>query len=131
MNFDKRVHAFINRIVMAESSPMHTEFYHYRVEFQMRGAGHIHGVLWIDLPKLEEKFPGLQNVMSKLKAPITLSNEEKDVAANFVDTFVTCSLDIDAISDIVKEVQEHSHTLSCRNNKNNCRRKSKCKKQLL
>ena len=43
------------------------------------------------------------------------------MAANFVDAFVTCSLDIDAISDIVKEVQEHSHTLSCRKHKNNCR----------
>ena len=66
MNFDKRVHSFIKKIIMPESSPMCTEFYHYRVEFQLRGAGHIHGVLWVDLPQLEENFPGLQVVMSKL-----------------------------------------------------------------
>ena len=121
MNFDKRVHAFINKIIMAESSPMHTKFYHYRVEFQMRGAGHIHGVLWVDLPKLEENFPGLLNVMSKLKTSCTLNSEEKDVAAKFVDAFVTCSLDIDAITDIVKEVQEHSHTQTCLKRTKACR----------
>ena len=49
MNFDKRVHAFMSKIVMAEKSPMKTQFYHYRVEFQARGAGHIHGVLWVKL----------------------------------------------------------------------------------
>ena len=28
---------------------MYIKFYNYRVEFQMRGAGHIHGVLWVDI----------------------------------------------------------------------------------
>ena len=121
MNFDKRVHAFINRIVMADNSPMSTQFYHYRVEFQMRGAGHIHGVLWVDLPKLEKKFPGLQGVMSKLKASSTLNKEEREITANFVDAFVTCSLDIDALTDIVREVQKHSHTSTCQKKKTNCR----------
>ena len=121
MNFDKRVHAFINRIVMAESSPMHTQFYHYRVEFQMRGAGHIHGVLWVDLSIIEKKFPGLQNVMSKLKASSILNKEEREVAANFVDAFVTCSLDIEALTDTVKEVQEHYHTKTCRKHNTTCR----------
>ena len=100
---------------------MHTQFYHYRVEFQMRGAGHIHGVLWVDLPKLEEQFPGLQNVMSKLKVSSILSEDDKDVAANFVDAFVTCSLDIDALTDTVKEVQTHSHTPTCSKHNTICR----------
>ena len=101
MNFDKRVHSFVKRIIMPESSPMCTEFYHYRVEFQMRGAAHIHGVLWVNLPKLEEKFPGLQIVISKLKNSSTLNENEKEVASNFVDAFVTCSLDIEALDDTV------------------------------
>merc|ERR1711978_347484 len=43
MNFDRRVHSFINNIVKAPSSPMKVDYYHYRVEFQLRGAAHIHG----------------------------------------------------------------------------------------
>ena len=121
MNFDKRVHSFINRIIMPESSPMCTNFYHYRVEFQMRGAGHIHGVLWVNLPKLEEKFPGLQMVISKLKNSSTLTEKEKEVASNFVDAFVTCSLDIEALTDTVKEVQAHYHTATCRKHNTTCR----------
>ena len=30
------------------------KYYTYKVEFQHRGAPHIHGVLWLDLDKLEE-----------------------------------------------------------------------------
>jgi len=33
---------------MSKFNEMHVQYYNYRVEFQMRGAGHIHGVLWID-----------------------------------------------------------------------------------
>ena len=54
MIFDRRVHAFMKNIAMAPSSPMKAEYYTYRVEFQLRGAAHIHGVLWIDLPELEK-----------------------------------------------------------------------------
>ena len=54
MSFDKRVHSFLKRIVCAESNPMKVKHRHYRVEFQLRGAGHIHGVLWADLNVLEK-----------------------------------------------------------------------------
>ena len=117
MNFDKRVHSFINKIVMAESNPMKTQFYHYRVEFQARGAGHIHGVLWIDLEKLEIgdgktniKFKGLQNAMKKLKNSEPLLEEDHQVLSSFVDQFVTCSLSDPDLSDLVQEVQRHRHS---------------------
>ena len=118
MNFDKRVHAFMNKIVMDEKSPMKTKFYHYRVEFQARGAGHIHGVLWVNLDDLEkelddekkEKFKGLVNAMNKLKQSESLLEADKQVLATFVDNFVTCSLDDPDLRDLVKEVQWHHHS---------------------
>ena len=48
-NFNQRVRSFIKHIVMARGSDMPVEYYNYKVEFQARGAGHIHGVLWIDM----------------------------------------------------------------------------------
>ena len=51
---------------MGKHSPMKVQFYNYRVEFQLRGAGHIHGVLWCDLPELENEFPGLSDTLTKL-----------------------------------------------------------------
>ena len=114
MNFDKRVKAFMKNIVMADSSPMHTKFYHYRVEFQLRGAGHIHGVLWIDLSKLEEENPelqGLQDIMTKLRTSSRLNKFEREKTAKFVDKFVTCSLtDYEELAGTVKDVQTHRHS---------------------
>ena len=39
---------------MGKNNPMNVEYYTYKVEFQERGAGHIHGTLWLSLSKLEE-----------------------------------------------------------------------------
>ena len=118
MNFDKRVHKFMQHIVMHKSSPMKTQFYHYRVEFQARGAGHIHGVLWIDIPELEKMrdkedqlmFKGLQVAMEKLKYNKDLTKEDKAVLAKLADTFVSCSLDDADLRDLVMEVQTHRHS---------------------
>ena len=54
-NFNNRVQEFVRTIVLKDKD-MHVDFYNYRVEFQMRGAGHIHGVLWMDIPSLEKKI---------------------------------------------------------------------------
>ena len=121
MNFDRRVHAFLKRIIMDESSPMKAQYYHYRVEFQMRGAGHVHGVIWVDLPELEKKFPGLQTIMTKLRTSERLNKAERDITAKFVDAFVTCSLEIKEVSKLVEEVQKHSHSHSCRKYGTQCR----------
>ena len=34
---------------MGDNNPMMVEYYTYKVEFQDRGAGHIHGTLWLKL----------------------------------------------------------------------------------
>ena len=52
--FNQRVKKFINTIVMGPNNPMCGEHFTYKVEFQERGAGHVHGTLWLDLKKLEK-----------------------------------------------------------------------------
>ena len=47
-NFDHRVKAFISNVILGKFSPMQAKYYNYRVEFQLRGAGHIHGCIWVD-----------------------------------------------------------------------------------
>ena len=56
LNFDHRVKAFINDIVMNKESPFSVKYYNYRVEFQLRGAAHIHGTIWIDADKFLKEF---------------------------------------------------------------------------
>ena len=52
--FNHRVKAFISTIIMGKSNPMMVDYYSYKTEFQDRGAGHIHGVFWIQLHKIEK-----------------------------------------------------------------------------
>ncbi len=44
-NFDHRVKAFIRHIVCGKNNKMHVKYYTYCIEFQARGAAHVHGVL--------------------------------------------------------------------------------------
>merc|ERR1711893_512760 len=59
--------------------------------------------------------------MSKLKSSSKLSQEEKEVTAKFVDTFVSCSLEIEDLAETVQEVQQHTHTKTCRKYGTTCR----------
>ena len=54
MHFDKRVREFMKTIVMnkTDENKMPVTYHNYRVEFQQRGAGHIHGTLWLNLEEL-------------------------------------------------------------------------------
>merc|ERR1712082_412301 len=75
MHFNKRVQEFIKNIVMnkAGSNKMPVKYYNYRVEFQLRGAGHIHGTLWLDLEKLS-KVINIENPVSRE----AMDEEEED-----------------------------------------------------
>ena len=68
---------------------MHIKYVSYRVEFQGRGAAHIHGTLWLNLRKIEGT-PNFKNckgniearhlteAFQKLRDDIKLSKDEKD-----------------------------------------------------
>ena len=53
-NFQHRVDAFRKEVMMGKNNPMKIKHISYRVEFQGRGAAHIHGTLWLDLKEIEK-----------------------------------------------------------------------------
>ena len=55
LTFDHRVKEFIKTIMMNKQSPFSVKYYSYRVEFQLRGAAHIHGTIWVDFEKYFER----------------------------------------------------------------------------
>ena len=48
----------MKNIVMGDNNPMNVQYFNYRIEFQARGAGHTHGVLWLDLEAVERDLEG-------------------------------------------------------------------------
>ena len=93
LNFNHRVKEFIKTIVMNKYSDMCVQFYNYRVEFQMRGAGHIHGVLWIDWKKMREKM--------------NLKSRSKETAILNVDLIVRAFENIkDEVFEVLKMMQK-------------------------
>ena len=136
LNFNNRVQEFIKTIIMNNYGDMCVEYYNYRVEFQMRGAGHIHGTLWLDWVKLKKEMneqnkkgcktnidiESVQSAFTKIKDEVFGGedrdeeefNMEHDELAAFIDKFCTCSLKNLSTRDIVKSVNMHNHTKSCR-----------------
>ncbi len=119
-NFDHRVKSFMKHIVRGPNSPMHVKYFTYRVEFQVRGAAHVHGVLWLDLDKLSNNNILLKSALEKLSSNRTLSFVEKSSISQFVDTFVTTSSEGE-LKEIVSEVQTHNHTRTCTKRGGKCR----------
>ena len=108
---------------MSKFNEMHVEFYNYRVEFQMRGAGHIHGVLWIDFDEFlqderNKEFSNLKEAFEAMGNERILDEEHEETIIKFADKFITCTLKDPTTRDIVQEVNIHHHTRSCR--KHNC-----------
>ena len=140
-HFDHRVKKFMKNIVMGDNNPMNVQYFNYRIEFQARGAGHTHGVLWLDLEAVERDlqgnkiyhmnnqgisvpkliFPGVKEAMIKIKNDEILNDEDTENLVKFVDTFVTVDLDDPDVKGIVNEVNTHHHTKACRKKGTTCR----------
>ena len=140
-HFDHRVKMFMKNIVMGDNNPMNVQYFNYRIEFQARGAGHTHGVLWLDLEAVERDlegnkiyhisnngisvpkliFPGVKEAMTKIKNDERLTDEDIENLVKFVDTFVTVDLDDPDVKGIVNEVNTHHHTKACRKKGTTCR----------
>jgi hypothetical protein len=54
-NYQARVQALMQEIVRHPSNPLSVKHFASKLEFQARGAGHNHGVLWLDIDKIEQK----------------------------------------------------------------------------
>ena len=138
-NFQHRVDAFIKNIIFGDNNPMCIKHLSYKVEFQGRGAGHIHGVLWADLAKIQKgkdenlpEFNHLTDAFKKLRENVPLDDCEIKELEYYVDKFVTCSLNPDklkqmgctdgvTLATLAEEVQQHRHTRTCHKYDNTCR----------
>ena len=148
--FDHRVKQFINKVMMGKNNPMHVKYYTYKVEFQERGAGHIHGTLWLDLdaiqnmmketpdgqfrPKTSEEkndksihgwMHGLKSGFKKLRHNLKLNGCEIQSLTRFIDTYTTVSIHENTVGRVVakiaQEVNRHYHTKTCRKHDTTCR----------
>ena len=131
--FDMKVRSFIKNIMMGDKNPMCIILYTYRIEFQKRGHPHAHGCLWIDIDKMDVRFPGLKSAFNSLrhgKALMQVDNvdvsrlKEVEALVNWIDSFVTCSLNkarVGAeVADLAEELQSHGHTKRCHKKSENC-----------
>ena len=96
--FDNRIKAFLKLL----TSTGMVEHYTYRIEFQLRGMPHLHGVFWLN----KEEIDYCKN-----------SDGEyiDDKVTDLIDKWVSCSLNTqdDRLDSLVKEVNVHRHTPSC------------------
>ena len=122
-NFNNKVKAFYRHIIKGSDSRMSIGFYSYRIEFQDRGAGHVHGVLWVDWDAFEkneaniedfadknEKEIGdgvqkLRTAFKKFKDEKTLSVEEYEKVVKFVDTFISCSTNPKTVESMLHRIK--------------------------
>ena len=115
LHFDARVKAFIKHILLGSGQErMHIKHFSYRVEIQIRGMPHIHGVFWLDKGWLKEKF--------EIEGPLSENNHDK--VTRLADYFISCKIpeDDEKFKKVVQQVQTHKHTKSCtRNNTTTCR----------
>ena len=119
--FDKRVHNFIKHIVFGKNGPIKARHYQYRIEFQSRGAGHTHGVLWLNLEEHESEYPGIKEIFKNIKNNDNFNDSQMETMQRFIDNFVSCSLEDEKVKHIIKEVQIHNHSKTCRKYGSRCR----------
>ena len=83
-NYNNRVKAFIKEIVLDKSNPMAVKYYSTKVEFQGRGAAHNHGVLWVDVNRIELYLKN-ENGMCKNIEDIICDHQKSENGKNYID----------------------------------------------
>ena len=138
--FDKRVKSFMKNIVMANNNSLGVILFTYRIEFQKRGHPHAHGILWIDINKMDKEFPGLKSAFQSLRHNKTLQEAPDEVLAcphlpshmkqanalvSWVDHYTTCSINKAKVGEVAaqraRELQTHGHTATCHKKGPQCR----------
>ena len=100
IHFHKKWRAIFGKLVTAKESPVFGEVvdYFWRVEYQARGAPHVHCVLWIK------------------DAPVLGKNTEAEVK-QYIDCVVTCTrpngADDPTLADLVERFQVHKCNKYC------------------
>ena len=76
-NFVQRLKSFRKEIMMGKNSPMSIVNFSDKLEFQGRGAGHIHGAAWCDLSKVSEVLD-IQNSIVDAEDGLLTDSEDDD-----------------------------------------------------
>ena len=126
MNFQHRLRMFLKHIMLSKGSDLTLSHFNYRIEFQLRGAPHAHGTLWMDWKRFSalprSTTDCIQQALNLIKAGDELTEEHKQALTEFADLFVSVSLMNPATSKTVKEVNVHHHTTkACKKYGTNCR----------
>ena len=113
---------------------MNVQFYSYKVEFQQRGAAHIHGIIWLNLDRLEKlvlidnrelcqaddvmpssgrkdddnkPLRGIADAFRKIRFNRKLNDTDIAVLAKFIDFFTTVSIHEQTVGkDVARIAQE-------------------------
>ena len=125
LTFHQRVKMFVKHIIMSKASPMCIQYNSYKVEFALRGAGHIHGVLWVDWDNFTALEPDKTRLIceafNNIREDEEITDLHKEVLSEFADLFISCSLKNPRTKHIVEVVQRHNHTKACRKYGTKCR----------
>ena len=108
---------------------MSIEYFSDRMEFQSRGAAHVHGVAWCNMRKVSEALKenetyidnlhnvnyeecsidhstpvgksSLESAFSKMRSNEDLNQEEQQALTAFADKFITCTLNPNLIAAMI------------------------------
>ena len=96
LTFYHRVKMFVKNIIMSQGNPMNINYNSYKVEFALRGAGHIHGVLWVDWDSFDtlqkEKVELLKDAFKKIRNDKPINKQHRHCISKLADQFITCTL---------------------------------------
>ena len=97
--------------------------------FYYLGSPHVHGVLFLDIPRIvkaelekgNQIFKHLEEAFAACAESRVPDNNETSAIEAFVDKFMTCSLRNPSTRKIATTVQRHHHTFTCRKRSSKCR----------
>ena len=101
--YEQKVKSIMQNIICSKTNPLSVEHYTLKLEFAGRGAGHNHGVLWLDIPRIERKVDiyRLKIIISKSDystTKVSLTNPE-DCKEILNDYLISRRLGIDPKPD--------------------------------
>ena len=101
--FDNRLRTFIHEILLSNWTIVNVAYFTYRIEFQLRGLPHAHGVFWFDPEDMKPYY--IENTQE-------FNNNN---LVQLIDSFITCEIPHknDKLHQTVLDVQKHNHTKKC------------------
>jgi hypothetical protein len=78
--FDNRLRTFIQEILLSKWTTLNVVYFTYRIEFQLRGLPHAHGVFWFDP---EEMKPYYHEETQEY---------DSESLVKLIDSFITCEI---------------------------------------